>query len=76
MSETIIIGILGFLGTVVGSGFGVLASSRLTVYRIEQLEKKVDEHNNIIKRTYELEKKADLFEQELEFLEKKIKEEE
>ena len=35
----------------------------LQAYRIEQLEKKVDKHNNVIERTYALEKRADLFEE-------------
>lgn len=37
----------------------------LQLYRIEQLEKKVDKHNNVIERTYELEKKADLFDEKM-----------
>ena len=32
----------------------------LISYRLEQLERKVDKHNNLIERTYELEKKVDL----------------
>ena len=35
----------------------------LQIYRIEQLEKKVDKHNNVIERTYDLEKRADLFDE-------------
>ena len=55
MSDTIIIAILSMVGTVVGSLGGIIASSRLTIYRIEQLEKKVDKHNTIIERTFILE---------------------
>lgn len=51
MSDVIIVGLLSLAGTVVGSMLGILASNRLTVYRIEQLEKKVDKHNTIIERT-------------------------
>lgn len=32
----------------------------LQMYRIEQLEKKVDKHNNLVERTYELEKRTDV----------------
>ena len=39
--------------------------SALQLYRIEQLEKKVEKHNNIIERTYELESKAQLFDEKL-----------
>lgn len=55
MSETVFVALLGFLGTVVGSVLGVIASSRLTQYRIQKLEEKVQKHNNLIERTYKLE---------------------
>lgn len=49
--------LINFLGIVVGTFGGILASSRLTNYRIEQLEKKVDKHNSVIERTFILEEK-------------------
>lgn len=49
---------LPFLGTVVGTFGGIMASTKLTHYRLEQLEKKVDKHNNLIERTYRLEEKV------------------
>ena len=55
MSETIVVAVLSLAGTVIGSGLGVLASQKLTQYRLEQLEKKVQAHNNLIERTYKLE---------------------
>ncbi len=55
MDESIIVAVLGFAGTLVGSLFGVLAANKLTNYRIEQLEKKVEKHNNVIDRVYKLE---------------------
>ena len=42
-------------GTLVGTLGGIALSSNLTNYRIEQLEKKVEKHNNLITRTYKLE---------------------
>lgn len=42
MSSEILVAILGFLGTLFGSCAGAVASSRLTNYRLEQVEKKVD----------------------------------
>lgn len=50
MSNEITIAILGFAGTVIGSFAGVMASSKLTNYRLNQLEKKVDKHNNLVER--------------------------
>lgn len=51
MSETIIVGILSLVGTFIGSFSGI----HLIKYRIEQLEKKVEKHNQVIERTFKLE---------------------
>lgn len=48
--ENIIISIISLLGTLGGSLGGILVSSKLTNYRIEQLEKKVDKHNNFAEK--------------------------
>ena len=45
-----------------------MASAKLTNYRLEQLEKKVQLHNNVVERVYELEKKEALLEQHVEDL--------
>lgn len=55
MSDAVIVALLSLTGTLLGSGLGVMASSRLTTYRLEQLERKVQAHNNLIERTYKLE---------------------
>lgn len=46
----IIVAAIALVGTAVGSLGGILAASRLTNYRIEQLEKKVDKHNTVVER--------------------------
>lgn len=51
----IIVAAISLLGTLGGSLGGVLVSSRLTTYRLEQLEKRVQAHNSLIERTYKLE---------------------
>lgn len=58
MDNTIIVALLSCAGTVLGSGLGIITSSKLTNYRIEQLEKKVDKHNTVIERTYRLEEQV------------------
>ena len=63
MSTEVIIGIISFLGTVIGTFGGIMASNKLTVYRLEQLEKKVDKHNNLIDRTYKLEERVAILEE-------------
>ena len=55
MNDTIIVALIGCLGSVLGSLLGILASNKLTQYRIAQLEAKVDKHNGMIERTYALE---------------------
>lgn len=46
---------MSLVGTLAGTFGGILVSNRLTNYRIEQLEKKVEQHNNVVERTYKLE---------------------
>ena len=65
MSETIIIALISLVGTLGGTFGGILATGKLTNYRIEQLEKKVDKHNNIIERTYKLEDNDKLLEEKI-----------
>ncbi|NLO84115.1 MAG: hypothetical protein GX096_01595 [Clostridiales bacterium] len=55
MSETVLVGMLSLAGTLLGSLMGIIASSKLTNYRIAQLETKVDKHNSVIERTFKLE---------------------
>ena len=55
MSENITIALITLAGSGLGSLVGILASAKLTNYRLEQLEKKVDKHNSIIERTFVLE---------------------
>ena len=59
MSEAIIVAVLGFAGTLLGSLFGVLTAQKLTQYRLAQLEEKVNKHNNLIERTFRLEGRMD-----------------
>ena len=55
MNEQIILALLSFAGTLIGTLAGIFATSRLSNYRIEQLEKKVDKHNNLVERVYKIE---------------------
>ncbi len=57
MDSTVIVALLSCLGTVLGSMIGVIASSSKTIYRIEQLEKKVEKHNGMVERMIEAEDK-------------------
>ena len=59
MSESLLVALISGFCTLAGSCAGVLASSRLTQYRLAQLEKRVAQHNNLIERTYRLEGRMD-----------------
>lgn len=65
MSDVIIVAVLSLVGTLLGSIFGILAANKLTNYRIEQLEKKVEKHNNVIERVYKLETDNAVMEEEI-----------
>lgn len=55
MTDTIIVGAMSLAGTLGGSIFGIMAANKLTNFRIAELEKKVEKHNNVIERVTILE---------------------
>ena len=65
MTDTIIVALMSLLGTLGGTFGGILTSNKLTNYRIEQLEKKVEKHNKVIERVYNLEKNEAVIEEEI-----------
>ena len=69
MSSEILVAILSLAGTLLGSLSGVLASSKLTSYRLAQLEKKVDRHNGFGERIPGLEEKLKVVNHRLDDLE-------
>lgn len=72
MSETIVVALIGLLGSMAGSLGGVLVSARLTQYRLEQLERKVQAHNRLIERTYKLEERSEVQEERLRVVNHRI----
>lgn len=72
MSETFLIALLSFCGTLVGTFGGIVTGSKLMTYRVEQLEKKVEQHNGVIERTYKLEGRMDEAEHDIRDIKKKI----
>lgn len=68
MPEGVMIALITLGGSGLGSLCGIIISSKLTTYRIEQLEKKVDKHNTIIERTFVLEGDMKLVKQEIDDL--------
>ena len=70
MSDVVLVGILSLAGTLVGSVAGILTANKLTNYRIEQLEKKVDKHNSVVERVYSLEGRMNEAEHDIRDLKK------
>ena len=58
MDNDILVAFIALVGTLVGTGGGIIISARLTLYRIKQLEKKMDKHNGLMERTYKLEERV------------------
>ncbi len=50
MTDTVIVAVISLVGTLLGSFSGVITANKLTNYRIQQLERKVDKHNNFAGR--------------------------
>lgn len=58
MSEAIVVAVLSLVGTLAGSYWSNQKGQALIAYRLEQLEEKVNKHNNLIERTYKLEEQT------------------
>ena len=65
MSETIILALISLLGTATGTLGGIFVTSKLTNYRLSQLEDDVKKHNNLIDRMYKVESRVTIIEEEL-----------
>ena len=68
----IMVALIGLAGSAFGAFIGVLASAKLTNYRIEQLEKKVDKHNTVIERTYKLEESQAVIQEQIKVVNHRI----
>lgn len=77
MSETIIVALitggLALLGTLGGSYLANRKSAALIAYRLEELEKKVQAHNNLVERMYQVEERTELQEEKIKVANHRIK---
>ena len=73
MSSEIAVALIGLAGSAFGSLIGIVVSNKLTQYRIEQLEKKVEAHNNLIERTYQLEEKDSVHTEQIKDINRRLK---
>lgn len=65
MPTDIMVALISLAGSGMGAFVGILASAKLTNYRLEQLEKKVDKHNTVIERTFKLEEGQAVMQEQL-----------
>jgi hypothetical protein len=72
MSDTIIVALLSLIGTLAGAYFANRKSSALVIYRIDQLEEKVNKHNEVIERTFELEVHEKITDEKLKVINHRI----
>lgn len=79
MNEAIICGLIAGLVSITVALIQNGSTRKLIEYQITELKKEVEKHNDVIKRTYELEKKADVLTEKvavanhrIEDLEKKV----
>ncbi len=71
MNPEVIVSFITLLGSALGTFAGIAVNSKLTNYRIEQLERKVDKHNNVIERTVKLEERIGAIDYRLKEIESK-----
>lgn len=64
--------IIALFGSLAGTFGGIIVSSKLTNYRIEQLEKKVEKHNQVIDRVYRLERAEEVEEEKIKVINHRI----
>ena len=72
MNEAVLVAIISLIGTLGGSFGGILTAGKLTNYRIEQLEKKVEKHNSVIERVYKLETHEAVIDEEIKVANQRI----
>lgn len=65
MSSDVITSLIGLVGSGIGSVIGIICNTRLTAYRIKELEKKVDKHNTVVERTYKVEERLSVIDEEI-----------
>lgn len=72
MGSEIIVGLLALAGTLGGSWLANRKGAALIAYRLEELERKVDAHNQVVERTFHLEAQDELREEQIKVINHRI----
>lgn len=65
-------GVLSLIASLVGTFGGIVTSTKLTNYQIDELKKQVDKHNNVIERTFKLEEHSKYVDKRIARLESEV----
>ena len=71
--SSVVVAVISLVGTLFGTFGGILTSAKLSNYRIAQLEKKVEKHNTVAERTYNLEGDVKTIQVEIEEIKEDVR---
>ena len=71
--SSVVVAVISLVGTLFGTFGGILTSAKLSNYRIGQLEKKVEKHNSVVERTYNLEGDVKTIQVEIEEIKEDVR---
>lgn len=72
MNVDFLTGVASLIASLVGTFGGIITSTKLTNYQINELKKRVDKHNNVIERTYKLEEHCKYVDERIDKLESEV----
>lgn len=72
MNTELVVALISLAGSAIGSVVGITINARLTSYRLEQLEKKVNQHNNLIDRMYKVEEATEVHDEKFKVINHRI----
>ena len=73
MDTAVISTVIAFAGSLIGTFAGIITSSKLTEYRLKELERKVEKHNNLVERMYLIEDRMNLHDEKCRAAERRLK---
>lgn len=74
MESSVIVSLISLFGSIVGTMGGIMVGSKLTQYRLDQLEKKLDTYDDLNRRVYALERHDEVMDTRFDAIEKLLNE--
>lgn len=66
VSTEVVVAAFSLFGTLAGTFGGIMASNKLTNYRLDELKRQVEKHNSLIDRMYRIETRVTVIEDALQ----------